>query len=255
MKERLQKIIAKAGITSRRSAEKMIQEGRVSVNRIPVRELGTKADIDKDEVRVDGKLIFYEANESNIYLMIHKPSGYITSVKDSQGRPIVMDLLPEGVGRVFPVGRLDYDSEGLLLMTNDGTFSHKIQHPKFSIPKTYRVKIMGKITDKEIKALGKGIALSDGMFRTQTVQIEKVNKKSCWVALTIREGKNRVIRRAFEALGYTVVRLIRIAIADIHLAELKQGDYRYLTKKEVKKILDGSWVRCNEQVIFKIYPK
>jgi 23S rRNA pseudouridine2605 synthase len=243
MKERLQKIIAKAGIASRRAAEKMIQEGRVSVNRVSVRELGTKADINTDEIRVDGKLIFYEANESKIYLILHKPSGYITSVKDPQGRHIVMDLLPEGMNGVFPVGRLDYDSEGLLLMTNDGDFAHKIQHPKFSIPKTYRIKIMGKIADKEFRALEKGIVLSDGMFKPQTVQIEKVEKKSCWVMLTINEGRNRVIRRAFETLGYTVARLIRIAVSDIQLAGLKRGDYRYLTKKEVKKILDGSCIK------------
>ncbi len=255
MKERLQKIIAKAGIASRRSAEKMIQEGRVSVNGTLVRELGAKANLSVDEIRIDGKLVSHDSNEAKIYLILHKPRGYITSVKDPEGRHTVMELLPEGTLKVFPVGRLDYDSEGLLLMTNDGTFAHRLQHPKFSISKTYRVKIIGRITDKDIKILERGVVLSDGIFRSQNVRIEKLNRKSCWVALTIKEGRNRVIRRAFEALGYTVARLIRVAVSDIQLVGLKQGDYRYLTKREVKKFLYSSRIKRNEQSVFKIHQK
>ncbi len=238
MKERLQKIIASSGISSRRTAEKMITEGRVTVNNAVVRQLGAKADIDEDEIRVDGKLILLE--ESKVYMMLNKPRGYVTTLHDPQGRPVVADLLFGVSERIFPVGRLDYDSEGLLFMTNDGDFSLKIQHPRFMIPKTYVVKIEGNLTSGDIKMLQDGIKLKDGKFKPVSFHILKTNRKSCWFALTIAEGRNRLIRRVFESLGHTVIRLIRTAIADINLGSMKVGASRHLTRKEVQHLLSFS---------------
>jgi 23S rRNA pseudouridine2605 synthase len=238
MKERLQKIIASAGITSRRNAEKLIVDGRVSVNHVVVRELGVKADSEKDELRVDDKLIFSEV--SKIYLMLNKPKGYVTTLHDPQKRHIVTDLLPGISDRVFPVGRLDYDSEGLLLLTNDGDFSQKLQHPRFSIPKTYEVKIEGILTDQDLQSLAKGTRLDDGKFRPDHVQLMKRGPKNTWVTLTISEGRNRLIRRGFESLNHSVIRLIRTAVSDLKLGTLKTGTYRHLAKDEVKKLLSFS---------------
>jgi 23S rRNA pseudouridine2605 synthase len=238
MKERIQKIIAGAGISSRRTAEKMIVEGRVSVNNAIVRQLGAKADIEEDEIRVDGKLILPET--SKVYLMLNKPKGYMTTLHDPQGRPVVKDLLTDILERVFPVGRLDYDSEGLLLMTNDGDFALRIQHPRFMIPKTYRVKIEGNLANSAIKALSEGIKLNDGKFKPDSFHIDKRNPKSCWLTMTIAEGRNRVIRRGFESLGHSVARIIRTTISDIGLGDLKEGTYRHLTRKEIQHLLSCS---------------
>jgi len=232
MKERLQKIIAASGISSRRVAEKMILEGRVTVNDAVMRQLGAKADIDADEIRVDGKLILPEV--SKVYVMLHKPRGYVTSLNDPEGRAVVTDLLSGISERIFPVGRLDYDSEGLLLLTNDGDFSQRVQHPRFKIPKTYMVKIDGNLTRSEVGELSEGIKLRDGNFKPENVQILRTNRKSSWLTLTIAEGRNRLIRRGLESLGHPVVRLIRMAIADIRLGDMKAGTFRYLTKKEVR---------------------
>jgi 23S rRNA pseudouridine2605 synthase len=230
MMERLQKIIANAGITSRRHAEEMIVDGRVSVNHVVVRQLGAKADIEKDEIRIDDKLIFHEV--SKIYLMLNKPAGYVTTLHDPQGRSIVTDLLSGISDRVFPVGRLDYDSEGLLLLTNDGDFSQKLQHPRFSIPKTYEVKIDGILTDQDLRSLIKGIKLNDGKFKPDHVQLIKRGPKNTWLSLTISEGRNRLIRRGIEALDHSVMRLVRVAISDLKLGNLKTGAYRHLTKDD-----------------------
>jgi 23S rRNA pseudouridine2605 synthase len=238
MKERLQKIIASAGITSRRNAEKMIVDGRVTVNHAVVKQLGAQADIEKDEIRVDDKLIFVEVSKT--YLMLNKPRGYVTTLNDPEKRPIVTDLLPGISDRVFPVGRLDYDSEGLLLMTNDGNFTQKLQHPRFRISKTYEVKINGHLRDHDLQSLLQGIQLEDGKFKPDHIQVIKKSPRSTWLTLTISEGRNRLIRRGFEALGRSVVRLLRVSVADLHLGNLKTGTYRHLTREEVKKLLSFS---------------
>ena len=235
MKERLQKIIAASGISSRRAAEKMILEGRVTVNDAVVRQLGAKADTGADEIRVDGKLILPEV--SKVYLMLHKPRGYVTTLNDPERRAVVTDLLSGISERIFPVGRLDYDSEGLLLLTNDGDFSQRVQHPRFKIPKTYMVKIEGNMAKMEMRALSEGIRLPDGKFKPENLQIVRANRKTSWVELSIAEGRNRLIRRALESLGHPVVRLIRTAIADISLGNMKAGTFRQLTKKEVQHLL------------------
>ena len=232
MKERLQKIIAASGVASRRGAEKIIVQGRVTVNDAVVRQLGAKADIEADQIRVNGKLILPEV--SKVYLMLHKPRGYVTTLSDPEGRAVVTDLLSGISERVFPVGRLDYDSEGLLLLTNDGGLSQRVQHPRFKIPKTYMAKIEGHLTKDEARALSLGIKLSDGNFKPENLQILRTNKKSSWLVLTIAEGRNRLIRRGLESLGHPVLRLIRTAIAEINLGNMKVGTFRHLTKREVQ---------------------
>lgn len=238
MKERLQKIISAAGIDSRRHAEKLITAGRVSVNDVVVRELGVKADAEKDIIRVDGKIISVE--KTMVYVALYKPAGYVTTLSDPEHRPTVVDLIGDVPERVYPVGRLDYDSEGLLFLTNDGDFAQKIQHPRFQMPKIYRVKIQGRLTKDELMQMGKGIKLEDGTFRPENIQIEKFNDKSCWLTLTLREGKNRIIRRGFEAAGHRVARLVRESIGAVSLGPLKEGTWRHLTKKEIGQLLAGS---------------
>jgi 23S rRNA pseudouridine2605 synthase len=238
MKERLQKVIATAGITSRRHAEKLITEGRVSVNNVVVTKLGEKADGEKDIIRIDGKIISVEKNKH--YILLNKPAGFVTTLNDPQNRPTVVDLLSDVPERVYPVGRLDYDSRGLLLLTNDGDFAQKIQHPRFEKPKTYRVKIQGRLSKEELKQLGKGVKLPDGFFKPENLRVEKFNDKSCWLRLTLREGKNRIIRRGFEAIGYRVAHLMREAIGDLKLGGLKEGEWRHLTKKEINQLLDNT---------------
>jgi len=249
MEERLQKIIARAGLASRRKAETMISEGRVSVNADIVRELGVKADVERDEIRVDGKLIC--AEETKTYLMLNKPRGYVTTLSDPQKRPQVIHLLPELGVRLFPVGRLDYDSEGLLLMTNDGRFAQHIQHPRYRITKTYRVKISGRLSAGEFSRLQKGLDLEDGKFIPDDVALEELNPKSSWLTLKISEGRNRVVRRAFEELGHPVLRLIRTAVADLQLGNLGEGEVRFLKGWEIRQLLSpqkrsGSPVKSRE---------
>ncbi len=235
MQERLQKIIAQAGLASRREAEDMIRDGRVSVNDQVITKLGTKADAEKDNIRVDGRLIHGSAEK--IYLMLNKPRGYVTTLHDPQQRPIVTDLLTDVSARVFPVGRLDYDSQGLLLMTNDGEFAQQILHPRFRMSKVYRVKIRGKLSVAEQRTLKKGIILEDGEFKPLDIQVTRINEKSSWLSLTLNEGRNRIIRRALAFLGREVEELIRIRIGKIELGNLKTGQYRFLKKSEWREII------------------
>jgi 23S rRNA pseudouridine2605 synthase len=235
MEERLQKILSRAGISSRRAAEKMMADGRIRVNGVAVTVPGTKADPERDEIRVDGRLVSLETER--IYLMLHKPKGYVTTLSDPQGRPIVTDLLNGVMERVYPVGRLDYDSEGLLILTNDGEFAQRLQHPRYRIPKTYRVKVGGTLLKGELKALENGIDLPDGRFAPADIRIEKTNRGSTWLFLTITDGRNRVIRRAFESLGHPVARLVRVAVADLSLDSLGEGSWRMLNPREVARLL------------------
>lgn len=235
MEERLQKILAGAGVASRRAAEKMIAEHRIRVNGAIVTEPGTKADPDRDEIRVDDRLISCETDR--VYILLHKPQGVVTTLHDPQGRPIVTDLLSGVAERVFPVGRLDYDSEGLLILTNDGEFSQRLQHPRYGIPKTYRVKVEGNPGKREIQMLERGIDLPDGRFAPMDVHLEKTNRASTWLRLTITDGRNRVIRRAFEALGYPICRLVRVAVGELTLEGVREGDWRRMTRREVDRLL------------------
>ncbi len=253
MEERLQKILSRAGISSRRAAERLIAEGRISVNGSVVVEPGTKADPGRDEIRLDGRLISLETER--IYLMLHKPKGYVTTLSDPQGRSIVTDLINGVAARVYPVGRLDYDSEGLLILTNDGDFAQRLQHPRYGIPKTYRVKVEGHLLKGELKVLENGIDLPDGRFAPTDVHLEKTNPGSTWLTMTITDGRNRVIRRAFDSLGHSVARLVRVAVADITLSPLREGAWRMLTPREVERLLKLAGSRKTEKNCLDIHLK
>ena len=233
MEERLQKILAKMGIASRRGAEEIILEGRVTVNG-KVAILGMKAEMSKDHIKLDGKLL--TRPEPKVYLMINKPRGVITTLSEAEERPSIRDYLKKIKYRVFPVGRLDYDSEGLLLLTNDGDFTHAVLHPSKKIPKTYHVKIKGVIENDKIEKLKRGVKLEDGM--TSPAKLKKLRKteENSWVEITIYEGKKKQVRRMFEKVGHSVLKLKRVRINGIELGNLPPGEIRYLTPEEVSKI-------------------
>ena len=232
MEERLQKILSRCGFGSRRACEELIIIGRVTVNGTAA-ELGSKADPKRDVIRVDGSILQYTEPEK-VYIMLNKPTGYITSVKDEQLRPTVMDLVAEVDARIFPVGRLDYNTSGLLIMTNDGDFAYKIAHPKHKLSKTYIAKIQGFLTRGKIAKLEKGIDIGGFVTSPAKVNIIKELPKHTLVELTIYEGKNRQVRKMFKALGNPVVELERIAIGDVRLGRLAIGCYRKLTQKEIE---------------------
>ena len=236
MKKRLQKIIAEAGITSRRKAEELIQEGRVSVDGCIITKLGTLADLEKNKIRVDGKLI--TGNKEKIYILLNKPQNYITSLDDPQDRPKVIDLLKKVHVRVFPVGRLDFDAEGLLLLTNDGVLAQRLLHPSFSVPRTYLVKVKGVPDTMTIKKLRSGIHLPDGITSPAKVVLFATTKNNSWARVTVTEGRNKLIKRMFSNVGHPVLKLKRITFGPFSLGSLKPGDYTFLPVGEVKKLLD-----------------
>lgn len=227
--ERLQKVMAHAGIASRRKAEQLILEGRVKVNGETVRELGRKVS-PEDFIEVDGKPI---REEKKVYILLNKPVGYISTVDDPRGRRTVLDLVADVKERVYPLGRLDYDTSGLLILTNDGELTYKLTHPSFEVKKTYLVEVEGK-PGKELARLEKGVMLSDGMTAPAAVAEVKTGKNSTSFLLTIHEGRNRQVRRMCEAIGYPVKSLKRIKFAFLELGDLPEGRYRYLTEKEIK---------------------
>lgn len=233
--ERLQKLIARAGIASRRAAEQLILDGEVTVNGRVVRELGSKADPSSDHIKVRGKLLLFTAPPT--YVMLNKPAGYVTTAKDPQGRPTVMDLLRGVRGRVFPVGRLDFDSEGLLLLTNDGELAQALMHPSHEVPKTYTVKIKGKVEDADIAKLeAGGMVLETG--RTAPCKVRRVREAEAnsWLEVTLFEGKKRQVRLMLERIGHPVSKLIRTSYAGIGLGDLPSGRVRFLTSEEVRRL-------------------
>lgn len=231
--ERLQKILARAGVASRREAEQLILEGRVSVNGRIVMKLGSRADPAKDSIKLDGKRIRPAA--SPLYFAFHKPPGIITTVKDPHGRPDLSRFV-ERLGerqRVFPVGRLDYNSSGLLLLTNDGELAQRLTHPRFGVRKRYRVKLSACPTDAELAALRRGIRLDDGVTAPARVRVLEKLKKNAWVEIEIHEGRNREVRRMFAALGYFVEKLIRDRVGPVSLSSLSPGAIRSLSPAEI----------------------
>jgi len=231
--QRLQKILAQAGLASRREAERWIVGGRVSVNGVVVRTLGSQADPRKDSIRVDGKRIHPAAMP--LYFALHKPPGVITSLNDPRRRPDLTAFL-EALGtkkRVFPVGRLDFNSAGLLLLTNDGELAQRLSHPRFGVKKRYRVKLSACPTDLELARLRKGIRLEDGMTAPAAVRVVERLKKNVWIEIEIHEGRNRQVRRMFDALGYFVEKLIRVRVGPISLGALAPGSIRPLSVREI----------------------
>lgn len=235
--ERLQKIIAAAGIASRRKAEKFITSGLISVNGKTITELGSKADPQKDHIRVNGKLL--QGPERPVYLLMNKPKGYVTTVRDPEGRPTVMDLL-HGVGaRTYPVGRLDYASEGLLLLTNDGDFANQLMKAASHVPKTYMVKIAGKPAAEGLTRLRAGLSISSDRgrrVRTGPAQVRLIREaENPWYEVTLVEGRNRQIRRMFEEIGHHVEKIKRVRYGPLEL-DVHPGKFRRLTPQEVAKL-------------------
>lgn len=237
MMERLQKILAQAGLGSRRSCEELILEGRIRVNGKVIKTLGVKIDTQVDEIKFDNTKIKLE---KKVYLLLNKPKGYVTTLYDPQGRPTITSLLKGVKERVYPVGRLDYNSEGLLFLTNDGEIAHKLIHPKFKIPKTYLVKFKGKLEEKDLIRLTKGVRLKEGKTLPAKVVMEKNLPKNTLLKITITEGKKRQIRRMGEIINHDVLSLKRIQIGPFKLGKLKRGAYIYLEDKEVKKLFTPS---------------
>jgi 23S rRNA pseudouridine2605 synthase len=253
---RLQRFLSQAGVAARRKAEELIVAGRVKVNGKVVTELGSKVHPERDHVQVDDEGI---AAEEPFYVLFNKPKGCIVAVRDDRGRPTVMDYLPNLPASVAPVGRLDFYSEGVLLLTNDGELASKLLAPKSHVPKTYHVKIFGQITPKALQALRDGVRLDDGTT-TQPAEVDELpgESKHSWLAITLYEGKSRQIHRMMEALGFTVQKLQRVAFANLTFHGLRVGDARELNQQELnelrelvglprKMVARGKWKALREQ--------
>ncbi|NLC76576.1 MAG: rRNA pseudouridine synthase [Clostridia bacterium] len=234
MAERLQKYLARCGLASRRKAENLIQTGRVQVNQKTVTVLGTTVEPGRDEVRVDGKIVVPE--DKPVYLLLNKPKGYVTTVKDERGRPTVLELVNNIPERIYPVGRLDLDTEGLLLLTNDGLLAHRLTHPKHEIPKTYHALIQGYPSRATLNRLRQGIILDGKKTAPAQVRVIKNLSLDTLVEVVIHEGRNRQVRRMFAQVGHPVIGLKRVRLAFLTLGKLKVGEYRHLTKKEVERL-------------------
>jgi len=240
MEERLQKILAAAGIASRRKSEELITQGRVQVNGTVVRELGSKADTTRDHIRVDGKLL--HGPEQKTYLMLNKPKGYVTTVSDPEGRPTVMALIKPHRERLYPVGRLDWGSEGLLLMTNDGELANKLTRASEHVPKTYEVKVSGRVPAERIAKLRGGVYLpvepgkaAKGV-KTAPCQIRLLrDAENPWYEVTLVEGRNRQIRRMFEQVGHHVEKIKRVRYGPLQL-DVEPGKFRRLSEAEIKQL-------------------
>ena len=231
---RLQKYISDCGITSRRKAEELILQGKVRVNGEIVTLLGTRIEECTDRVTVSGKEI--KKTPQKIYVMLNKPKGCITSVSDPQGRNTVFTYLTDIRERIYPVGRLDYDTEGLLLLTNDGDFAFRLAHPKHQVEKTYVASMKGKPTPDLLKKLSQGIPIEDYIAKANEVRLLSFDEKSSKVLITIAQGKNRQVRKMFEAIGYPLIGLKRISIGTLKLSKLSPGKWRYLNRQEANQI-------------------
>ena len=230
---RLQKYMAECGVASRRRAEDMILEGKVSVNGVVISQMGVQVE-DGDEVRVEGKLIRPEAQKR--YVMYHKPVGEVTTVSDPEGRAAVLDHFRDYPVRLYPVGRLDYDSEGLLLLTNDGALTERMLHPSHLVEKTYLARVTGQVSMDSVRQLRAGVMLDDHKTAPAKVRIIKEETFATVVLVTIHEGRNRQVRRMFEALGHRVLQLRRVKFGPLELGDLPRGQWRELTAEEVRRL-------------------
>ena len=228
---RLNKYIAECGICSRRKADILIESGKVLVNDIVIKDLGVKIDDTKDQVKVDGKTISKE--NKYVYIMLNKPKGYVTTNSEQFGRKSVIDLIDTDY-RIFPIGRLDMNTEGLLLLTNDGEFANKLMHPKNKVEKTYIANVKGNITEEKIENLRNGVDI--GGYITKPAQVRIISKDKNEIEIKISEGKNRQVRKMCEAVGLKVINLKRTSVGKLNLGNLKIGKYRYLNKNEIDKI-------------------
>src|SRR5258707_808047 len=239
MEQRLQKLIAAAGIASRRHAEELIAAGKVTVNGKVITEPGTKADPANDHIKVNGKLINPKLDaRENIYVLLNKPKGYLSSVSDPEDRPLVVDLLPPSLGRLHPVGRLDFNTEGLLLLTNDGDFTNFVTAARNRVEKVYEVKVKGVPTESGIQRLRRGITLEDGT-RTAPAKIKLLNETqtNAWYEVLLHQGRNQQVRRMFELIGHSVLKLRRVSIGFLSDERLKPGMWRFLAPGEVARMM------------------
>ena len=239
MQERLQKLIAAAGIASRRHAEELITSGAVTINGKVITELGTKADPETDHIKVRGKLInpSLERREK-VYVLLNKPKGYLSSLSDPEGRPTIVELVPQSLGRLYPVGRLDFNTEGLLLLTNDGEFTNFVTSARNKVEKIYEAKVKGLPEEKAIERLRRGVTLEDGT-RTAPAKIRRVDETehNSWYEIVLHEGKNQQIRRMFDLIGHSVIKLRRSQIGSLRDDALKPKHWRKLAPDEVKNLV------------------
>jgi 23S rRNA pseudouridine2605 synthase len=239
VEQRLQKLIATAGIASRRHAEELIVAGRVTVNGKVVKELGTKADPQRDHIKVNGKLINPQLNaRDKVYVLLNKPRGYLSSVSDQEGRPVVTELLPPSLGRLHPVGRLDFNTEGLLLLTNDGDLTNYVTAARNRVEKVYEVKVKGVPSDGAIQRLRKGVVLEDGT-RTAPAKITKLSETqtNAWFEVLLHQGRNQQVRRMFELIGHSVLKLRRVRIGFLTDEKMKPGEWRFLSPAEAARLM------------------
>lgn len=228
---RINKYIAQAGVASRRKADELIANGNVSVNGLVLKEPGYDVR-EGDVVEVNGRRL--TAQEKKVYIALHKPVGFVTTVKDEMNRPTVMDLVTDVEGRIFPVGRLDYNTSGLLIMTNDGDFAYRLTHPKHQMPKTYRARVAGVLSREKCAKLRNGVDIGGFVTSPAKVEIVKGYPRSTIVDITIHEGKNRQVRKMFKAVGNNVQELHRTAVGSVRLGRLAEGHYRKLTREEIE---------------------
>jgi 23S rRNA pseudouridine2605 synthase len=231
---RLQKFLAQAGVASRRRAEELIRAGRVKVNGTTVTAMGVQVEPGRDLVEVDGKAV--KLIEKKVYYLLYKPPGYVTTVDDPQGRPKVIDLLKGIKERIYPVGRLDYATEGLLLLTNDGDLTLRLTHPRYGVTKTYRALVKGVPDEQTLQKLATGVKLEDGFTAPAEVKLLRTGKGTSLLELTLREGRKREVRRMCAAVGHPVLWLKRTKMAFLTLKGLRPGEYRQLTKEEVNRL-------------------
>ncbi|HLB24705.1 MAG TPA: pseudouridine synthase [Nitrospirota bacterium] len=239
--ERIQKILSSAGICSRREAEALIIEGKVKVNGHVVSEMGFKADPEKDTIKVGNRVVRGGGGgQKKLYLLMNKPKGFVSTLEDPEGRKTVIDLLGRLGARVYPVGRLDYDTEGLLLLTNDGDFANAVMHPSREVPKTYEVKVHGVMSDGDLRRLAGGIKLPDGVTAPAAVAKMKLTDSNSWIRITIHEGRYRQVRRMCEAVGHQVLKIKRTKVGPLDLRGVPLGMHRELTPSEVSALLRAS---------------
>jgi 23S rRNA pseudouridine2605 synthase len=231
--ERLQKYLARCGVASRRKCEDMIKAGKVKVNNKVITQMGTKINPRKDKIKVNGKKV---SPENYSVLIMNKPPGVLSTVSDPTDRQTVIDLLPPMSMRLYPVGRLDYYSEGLILLTNDGNLTQGLLHPKNDVPRVYEVKIKGHIKDSDLVDMRKGVDLDDGKTKPLKVEIMEALSKNTWLRFTVTEGRNRLIRKICEKYNHTVLRLVRVKFGNIQLNDLKPGKYKIMNKLDIDKL-------------------
>jgi len=235
VQERLQKVLARAGFASRRGAEQLMLEGRVTVNGVPARELGTKADIETDDVRVDGVRV--KAPQAPVYIVLNKPRGYVTTRSDPEGRPTVMDLVPRVAG-LFPVGRLDVTTEGLILLTNDGAFAERVSHPRYEVPRVYHAKVRRVPGPETLERLKSGVRVEGDFMAVDRARVIQ-SENNAWVEVELHEGKQHEVKRLLEAVGHPVSKLRRVSFGPVTVKGLEPGQFRLLTPAEVAGLRRG----------------